>query len=282
MVTGMMPREPRWEYRSGRSAIRQMLAASSSGTTSGGSSRPPSRSARRSRGAHRGVGERGDQRRRRGPGLRTAGTGCRGWRRTRPGRRPAAPPCRGGVTQAMISRVGHGLGRGPGGLVDAVAGLRRRRSARRAGDAAMRGEPGVGQQLGGVGDGGLVQPPGHVVQGVPGAAAARNRAASRSWAAGPQRSRRCSSATVRTKWPASRWASSTVRSPCQQVPPPGLRLVGDPLRVEQPHRPAGVPARSAAVAAHRSDLLEVAIDRRRARTARTGWPARWSCRTGAP
>ena len=48
MVTGVMPREPRWEYRSGRSAIRQMFAASSSGTTSGGSSLPPSRSARRS------------------------------------------------------------------------------------------------------------------------------------------------------------------------------------------------------------------------------------------
>ena len=44
-------------------------------------------------------------------------------------------------------------------------------------------------------------------------AAARNRAVSRSWAAGPHRSRRFSSATVRTKCPASRWASSTVRSP---------------------------------------------------------------------
>ena len=45
MVTGTMPREPRWEYSSGRSAIRQMLAASSRMTAMGGSSRPPFRSA---------------------------------------------------------------------------------------------------------------------------------------------------------------------------------------------------------------------------------------------
>ncbi len=45
MVTGIMPRDPRWLYRSGRSAIRQMLAASSRIRTIGGSSRPPAVSA---------------------------------------------------------------------------------------------------------------------------------------------------------------------------------------------------------------------------------------------
>ena len=44
-------------------------------------------------------------------------------------------------------------------------------------------------------------------------AAARNRAHSRSWAAGPHRSRLVLSSTVRTKWAASRWAASTVASP---------------------------------------------------------------------
>ena len=47
-------------------------------------------------------------------------------------------------------------------------------------------------------------------------AAARDSAASRSWAAGPHRSRRFSSATVRTKCPARRWASSTVCSPASR------------------------------------------------------------------
>ncbi|GEC08433.1 hypothetical protein SSP24_60880 [Streptomyces spinoverrucosus] len=42
---GMMPREPRWEYRSGRSLILQTLAASSRIASIGGSSRPPARSA---------------------------------------------------------------------------------------------------------------------------------------------------------------------------------------------------------------------------------------------
>ena len=146
-------------------------------------------------------------------GTSTAGTGCRGWRRTRPGRTPAAMPRRGGVTQAMISRVGHRLGGGAGGLVDAVPGLGGAvlRAAQRGGHG---GEPGVGRAVRRAWGrrarsatrrrrAGCARTP----------AAARNSAASRSWAAGPHRSRRCSSATVRTKCPASRWASSTVRSP---------------------------------------------------------------------
>lgn len=44
-MIGMIPREPRWEYRSGRSLILQTLAASSRIASIGGSSRPPVRSA---------------------------------------------------------------------------------------------------------------------------------------------------------------------------------------------------------------------------------------------
>jgi len=43
-----MERDPRWEYCSGRSAIRQMFATSSRTSTSGGSIRPPRRSPARS------------------------------------------------------------------------------------------------------------------------------------------------------------------------------------------------------------------------------------------
>ena len=102
MVTGMMPREPRWEYRSGRSAIRQMFAASSSDTTSGGSRRPPSRSAWRSpariavsdSAAISGAAADRD--------FDSQVQGVAAVRRTRLGRRPAEQTAAGGVTQAMI------------------------------------------------------------------------------------------------------------------------------------------------------------------------------------
>lgn len=42
-----MPRDPRWLYRFGRSAMRQILAASSKISSIGGSSRPPAASAAR-------------------------------------------------------------------------------------------------------------------------------------------------------------------------------------------------------------------------------------------
>ena len=66
----------------------------------------------------------------------------------------------------------------------------------------------------GVGTAGSLSQPATSRRVCPEVAAARNRAASRSWAAGPHRSRRCSSATVSTKCPASRCASSTVARPC--------------------------------------------------------------------
>ncbi len=45
MVMGTMPREPKWEYNSGRSLILQMFAASSRTASRTGSSRPPRSSA---------------------------------------------------------------------------------------------------------------------------------------------------------------------------------------------------------------------------------------------
>ena len=69
-------------------------------------------------------------------------------------------------------------------------------------------------------------------------AAARDSAASRSWAAGPHRSRRFSSATVEDEVPGEAVGVFYGVQPGEQVPPPGLRLVGDVLRVEQPHPPS--------------------------------------------
>ena len=189
-------------------------------------------------GPHRGVGQRGDQRRRRRPGLRQQVEGvAAGGELLGVEHRQAAAAGRGDPGHDL--RVGHRLGGGAGGLVDPVPGLGRAvlRAAQRGGHG---GEPGVHQQLDRGRDGGLVQPPGHVVQGhARNWRAARNSAASRSWAAGPHRSRRFSSATVRTKCPASRWASSTVRSPASRSHHQACGWWVMLLRVEQPHPPAG-------------------------------------------
>ena len=88
-------------------------------------------------------------------------------------------------------------------------------------------------------------------------AAARNRAHSRSWAAGPHRSRLVLSSTVRTKWAASRWAASTLASPAsgfhhQRWREPVIRCGSNS------HTVLPDPARSCAVAAHKSALLDVA------------------------
>ena len=90
----------------------------------------------------------------------------------------------------------------------------------------------------GVGTAGSFSHPATSCRVCPELAAARSRAASRSWAAGPQRSRRCSSATVQDEVPGEPVGVLDRAQPAQQVPPPGLRLVGDALRVEQPHPPA--------------------------------------------
>ena len=103
MVTGTMPRLPRWEYRSGRSAMRQMLAASSRISDHGRVEPPAGLLGAAPPGAQRGVGEPGDQRGGRRPGFGQQVQRVAGDRRTRPGRTPAAGVPRGGVTQAMIS-----------------------------------------------------------------------------------------------------------------------------------------------------------------------------------
>ena len=54
-------------------------------------------------GPHRGVGQRGDQRRGRRPGFGQQVQGAARWRRTRPGSNMGRVPWRGGVTQAMMA-----------------------------------------------------------------------------------------------------------------------------------------------------------------------------------
>ena len=103
MVTGTMPRDPRWEYSSGRSAMRQMLAASSRITTIGGSSLPASSFGLPPARPHDGVGQRGDQRRRRRPGFGQQVQGVAAGRERRRVEGRQAPGRRGGVTQAMMS-----------------------------------------------------------------------------------------------------------------------------------------------------------------------------------
>ena len=158
----------------------------------------------------------------------------------------------------MISRVGHRLGGGARGLVDAVPGFGGAvlRAAQRGGHG---GEPGVGEQLDGGGHGGLVQPPGHVVQGVPGAGGGQEQRGEQVLGGGSPQVAAVLVGDGEHEMPGEPVGVLDGAQPVQQVPPPGLRLVGDVLRVEQPHPPAGAAARSAAVAAHRSDLLEVAI-----------------------
>ena len=161
-------------------------------------------------GAHGGVGEPGDQRggRRTGSVIRYSTRGCPG---TEAGSKRAARACRRGDPGHDLLSL-QALGGGAGGLVDAVAGFRRAVLG-----AAQRGRPGrrypaSSSSWAGVGRAGIVQPRRYVAQGARGGGGSR-RLVSSSWAAGPQMSRLVLSSTVRTKWPASRWAASTVVIP---------------------------------------------------------------------
>ena len=175
-----------------------------------------------------------------------------------PGRveaRQAGVPGRGDPGHDL--RVVQALGRGPGRLVDPVPGLRgaHLRAAQRRG---QRRVPGVVQQLGGGGRGRVVQPAGHRVQ----RAAARRRRPAAGWSAVPGRpAPRCPSCVlssmVSTKWPASRWAASTLVSPASRLTqnrcPAAVIACGSNVQIREPDA-----ARSSAVAAHRSALTLVA------------------------
>ena len=88
-------------------------------------------------------------------------------------------------------------------------------------------------------------------------AAASSRLVSSSWAAGLQMSFLVASSMVRTKWPASRSAASTLVIPAsrstQNRCPAAVMRCGSNTHTREP-----AAARSWAVAAHRSALLEVA------------------------
>ncbi len=148
----------------------------------------------------------------------------------------------------------------PGGLVDAVPGLGCTvlRAAQRR---SQHPEPGASSSSAGVGEAVSSSHRATSRRDRPEAAAARNSAHNSSCAAGPHRSRCRPSATVSTKWTASRWADSTLASPRSgshhhccgwQAIRRGSKSQAVPPR----------PARSAAVAAHRSGTASHAIESR--------------------
>ena len=176
MVTGMMPREPRWEYRSGRSRDPADVGGLVQDEDHGRVEPPAGLLGVAPPGAHHHVGQRGDQRGRRRPGLgdQVQGVAAAG----EPGRverRQVLAARRGDPGHDLL--VVQALRRGAGGLVDPVPGLGG--AVLRAAQAGgQRAEPGVGEQLGG-GRGGRRRPAtGRHSRSVrPEDAAARNRRA---------------------------------------------------------------------------------------------------------
>ena len=260
--------------------MRQMFAASSSIATMGGSRRPPAarrgaaRRASRCRSARRSAG-------RPPTGIRTAGTACRGWpaNRARVEHRQPAAAGRGDPGHDLL--VVQALGRGPGGLVDAVAGLGGavlRAAQRRSPAPGTRRLPAARRESASAGSSSQRDTSRSVR---PEAAAASSRLVSRSWAAGPQMSRLVLVVDGEDEVAGEPVGGLDAGQRGQQVPPPALSGGGDALRVEQPHARARGGAQLGG-GGPQVGLVAGRDDRRRGRTARTGCRGRWSCRCAGP
>ena len=99
--------------------------------------------------------------------------------------------------------------------------------------------PASAEQFDRGGDGGLVQPSGDVVQGVPGAGGGQEQRGEQVLGGGAPQVAAVLVGDGQHEMPGQPVGVLDGAQPAQQVPPPGLRLVGDALRVEQPHPPAG-------------------------------------------